>query len=490
MNEVVKRGSHGANGANAKTSAASAAVSTTPRRELPPRPVKPPRPPLARVVDLLGSFGLAVSLLLLLFVLTLLGTLEQRTMSLYDVQKKYFESVFLVADVFGVPVPLPGASLVMGLLSVNLIVGGVIRIRKATATVGVIVAHVGILMLFVGGLVESLWADKGQMTLMEGTSSDQFHSYYEWEITVAEARPDGGTTEHVIGDDRLAGLDPEDRLRIASEALPFDVRIAGWTRNAEVVSARDAEERIRTAHWTEDRWRRYEAASGPDATKKLRAEAASWARNEEAYRDALALGGGDVAGEVIWPLDPGIEAERNVAAAYVAVAPKAASDGGERRRLLEALSDGPWTVTVGGRAFAIDLHHRRWTVPFTVRLKDEGFVKRLYPGTGMPQEFSSNVVMTENGASRDVHITMNAPLRHKGYTFYQSGFRDAQRPGERMSSTFSVVRNPSDRMPIYSWCVIAAGLLVHFVIKLIRHVSVEAKAKAAAAEAAAGSTAS
>src|SRR4030095_16812786 len=46
----------------------------------------------------LSSFGFAAILLVFLMLLTWLGTLEQVEKGLYETQKKYFESIFLVHD--------------------------------------------------------------------------------------------------------------------------------------------------------------------------------------------------------------------------------------------------------------------------------------------------------------------------------------------------------------------------------------------------------
>ena len=53
------------------------------------------------VLALLSSFGLSVVVILMLFVLTLLGTLHHGEwgMSLLDAQKKYFDSLFLIQHI-------------------------------------------------------------------------------------------------------------------------------------------------------------------------------------------------------------------------------------------------------------------------------------------------------------------------------------------------------------------------------------------------------
>jgi hypothetical protein len=385
--------------------------------------------PLGAVLRAIGSFGAAVVLLLILFVLTLLGTLEQQYASLYDVQRKYFESLVLVHDFGPFSLPLPGASLVIGLLSVSLIVGGVIRLRKRTATLGVLVAHLGILLLFAGGLLETLASDKGQMTLYEGSSASHFQSYYEWEISLTERREVGAATEHVLGHDALGDLRPDDVARFTSARLPFDVKVSGWQRNAV-----------------------------PRAV-------------------GFVSGTGEVGGWVLEALPPAQEAERNVPGAYVTLVAKggAAAPGGvDPRGILWGGQSGPWVTTVGGRRFEVDLRTRRWQLPFSVTL--DRFVHRRHPGTSMPSEFSSYVTQAKGGVSVERHITMNEPLRDQGYTLYQSGWGPQDAPeGAPLFSTFSVVRNPADRVPLIACLVIAAGLLLHFGRKLFLHIQAQSR---------------
>ena len=107
------------------------------RTRLPPqRPRRPgggSRAWARRLVGVLGSYTLAVTLLLLLLVLTAVGTFAQAHMSLYDVQRRYFDSLVAVIDVGPISIPLPGGALTIALLSLNLIVGGVIRLRRGSS---------------------------------------------------------------------------------------------------------------------------------------------------------------------------------------------------------------------------------------------------------------------------------------------------------------------------------------------------------------------
>jgi ABC-type transport system involved in cytochrome c biogenesis permease subunit len=249
----------------------------------------------------------------------------------------------------------------------------------------------------------------------ERTVSDRFQSYYEWELAISERRPGGTRVEHVVPWDRLDGLEGS-TLVASGEGLPFDVEVSGWARNA-----------------------RPRRASVP---------------------------GDGVNGWVIEALDPEREAEQNAPMAQVAL--RTRQGRGTPTGLVWGRELAPWAVEVSGRVFEVGLRHRSWALPFSIRLRR--FVHERHPGTGMDSEFSSYVTKLEGGVERDVHITMNQPLRHRGYTFYQSGWGPAAGPpGAPRWSTFAVVRNPSDRVPIWACVVIALGLLFHFVQKLVRH---------------------
>jgi hypothetical protein len=222
-------------------------------------------------------------------------------------------------------------------------------------------------------------------------------------------------------------LDGGGTARFTSARLPFDVEVSGWVRNAEPERA---------------------PREGPDVVEGWRAKRLKAAQT----------------------------AERNLPACVAALRRK---DGGSTlaRTMLWGAHMLPWVHEHDGRRFEVELRKVRWALPFAVRLKT--FVKEDHPGLAMARRFSSYVTRLEGGAAVDAHITMNAPLRHKGYTLYQSGWgpEDA-RPGERLFSTFSVVRNPTDQVPLIACLVIAAGLLFQFGRKLYLHVRREADRRA------------
>ncbi|MDJ0976026.1 MAG: cytochrome c biogenesis protein ResB [Planctomycetota bacterium] len=380
-----------------------------------------------RGLRILGSFGLALVLLGLLWILTLVGTFEQARMSLYAVQEQIFGSAFFVYDLGGVPIPLPGAYLVLALLFVNLLVGGMLRLRKGSSTWGILVTHVGIAMLLVGGFVEERWSTKGRLTLHEGDSAAQFVSFYEWEVVVAELRDDDSAREYVVPHSAFADLGDGGTHRARHAELPFELVLSGYHRNCDI-----------------------RRASGEDG----------------------------IDGYTLTPRAPEAKAEMDIAGLRVDL--EVAGEAAPRRALLWALQGGPYQTVVEGRRFEVDLRRRSYELPFRVHLRR--FERAMHPGTGMASRFSSYVSRVQDGVLVDAHITMNEPMRHAGFTIYQTGWGpEGAGPGERLFSTFSVVENPSDRLPIVACVVIAVGLLWHFGRRLRLHLGAQARRASGAA---------
>jgi hypothetical protein len=372
----------------------------------------------AGLFRLLASYGFVVVVLALLLVLTFLGTLEQVDHGLYSVQKKYFESIVLVHWCFDViPLPLPGAYLLMTLLFVNLCCGAIIRARKSWRRPGMLIAHSGILLLLLGGFVTFKFSIDGNMRLYEGEAANKFQSFHEWEIEIAPVDRDGAPREAlIIPHADLADLKPQETRTFHSDQLPFDLVVSGYAVNSRPMPA-----------------------SGAIALQPI----------DGFYLTTLKLDK---------------EGERNVAGAYATVAEK--ETGKRHEGILWGLSQHPYAVRVGDRDWTIRLTRQRWTVPFTLVL--DQFTKKEHPGTSIPATFMSDVTKVEGRSHEKINITMNEPLRHHGYTFFQSSWGpQGAGPGEQLFSVFAVVRNPADQWPLYACIVVTAGLLIHFGQKLV-----------------------
>lgn len=360
-------------------------------------------------VDFLGSYALSCILFLLLLVLTFLGTVEQIESGLYEVQQRYFQSLVVVHWLFGaLPVPLPGAFLLLGVLLVNLVIGGIVRARRDWTRWGVLAAHIGIVVLLAGGFAKFLYAETGHLTLFEGEQANQFESYYDWEAVLA-AHSEDEAVEYLIPEGQLAALSPGGEVTYTHPDLPFRVRFTNHLRNGRPRLESGAVEMHAVA-----------LERGPEYRLP-------------AVQVHVAEGGDVIAEDWLW--------------------------GGQRMPLVFESDGQTWTI---------DLRRKQTQLPFTVALRD--FTVERHPGTHLPKSFVSEVTRIENGVREEVTISMNKPMRHRGYTLYQSGWgpQDAA-PGERLYTVLAVSHNPVERWPLYASVIIMLGLIYHFVVKLLRH---------------------
>jgi len=361
--------------------------------------------------DVLASMKLACALLVMLGILTWLGTLEQVHSGLFDVQRKYFESFLLVHDFGPVSIPLPGANLVLSILALNLLVGGFVRIRKSRETIGILVTHAGIVMLLLAAIVKHHASQDGRVTLREGESAAWFESDTRWELVVRESLAGGGVHEHVVPFDALEHGETTAPPRVEAADLPFAIE-------------------VRAAH-------------------------------------ANCRPGANGAGVELAPLAHDREVTRNIPGVEFALVGEhgTAPLGG----LVWGAQNSPFAADVAQRRFEIDLRRERHALPFTLALAD--FRKEDHPRSSMPRSFESDVVV--NG-DRKVTISMNEPLRADGLVVYQASWGpQGAAPGTVLFSTFAVVRNPADNLPLVACIVIALGLMHHFTRKLRRHVRLQ-----------------
>ncbi|HIA26591.1 MAG TPA: hypothetical protein EYN79_00480 [Planctomycetes bacterium] len=379
------------------------------------------------LIKILSSQKLAAVLMTLLLLLTFLGTLEQVDHGLFAVQKAYFESWFLVHEIGPVPIPLPGGLLCMSLFGLNLLVGGLVRFRLKPSNLGIFIIHIGMAIMLASGLVKLYISDDGHLTLFEEEESNEFVSYHYWELAIFESGISGPVKEYLIpGEDFLHLGSGKSRVFVDSD-LPFQVELSNFLANCKP---------------------RFEDSD----LQAISPEIEGWALEE-------------------LPME--VAAERNIAglvATVIETAGETSSSG-----LLYGRSDiAPWSFQAGGRSWALALRHRRFSMPFTIRLDD--FHKEDHPGIEMARSFRSDVTKFESGREQKIRIQMNEPLRDGGLVLFQSGWGPSNAPpGARLYTVLSVVRNPSDHWPLYSCIVIGAGMLIAFIQKLLKYAQRQAR---------------
>jgi hypothetical protein len=369
---------------------------------------------MLRLLDGLRSLKLTVACLVLSMILVVLGTLAQVHVGIFEAQKRFFSSFFVywkAGEDISVPV-LPGGALLGALLLMNLLVRYLLDFSDYGRRPGLMLTHVGLIVLLLGGYVATFSSVESQMYLDEGQTVRYSVSSREAELVLIDVTD----PEH----DRVVSV-PQSRLSsggiIEDERLPFRLKVAHYFPNAELVPRREGATPV-------------PATTGVGLS--MTASPLPLASRDDLVDNATAfveiLDGPRSLG--VWLLSSGLEE--------------------------------PQFFSHEGRTYGVALRRCRYYFPFTLTLKD--FRHDKHPGTDIPRNFSSLVRLTPDVGqeARDVLIYMNHPLRHEGKTFYQSGFgkNDAM-------SILQVVENPGWLLPYVSCSLIAVGLLVHFMHHLL-----------------------
>ncbi len=368
---------------------------------------KPPTDRMPRWAGWLIGPRLTVYCLAFLFVLTFWGTLYQVDYGLYAAQERFYNSWLILIGGF---VPFPGTQLVLAVLTVNLTAYLLALVGRSSF--GILVTHAGLLMLLIGGAITHYFAEESQLTLREGETSNVSASYHRWEL--AAWRQDGPVREVMAVD--ADGLQAGDQVTFEDAGLT--VRVEAYHGNA---LAFQAVEPVEDA-----------PLNSRGITSLRRAPAAK-------------------------------EPAENLAGSILVVQPR---EGDPVRLLLFGEDVSATNFLHQGAAWTLALRRVRTPLPFAVKLVD--FVRELHPGTAMAKAFSSKVQVQADGVERALTISMNKPLRDRGYTLFQASY--SEQPGQPQASTFAVTRNAGRLIPYVSTGIIVFGMIWHFVAVLVRRV--------------------
>jgi hypothetical protein len=111
--------------------------------------------------------------------------------------------------------------------------------------------------------------------------------------------------------------------------------------------------------------------------------------------------------------------------------------------------------------------------PLGFQLKLDDFDTEFEPGTEQPTHFTSQVRLTDTAAGikdKPYTISMNNPLDHNGYTFYQINYSRVRDPHTgnftgQFQSIFQVATNPG-RPIIYGGCaLVVLGTFLQFYMR-------------------------
>jgi hypothetical protein len=381
-----------------------------------------------KLFDFFSSLRLAVVFLSLACLLVFIGTIAQVQEGLYAAQERYFRSLFIWWQVpgasFKLPV-LPGGYLVGGVLLINLIVAYIKRFSFTKKKIGLLIIHIGLVLLFVGQFATDMLSKESAMALFEGETKNYSEDFRANELVLIDKS--STTDKERVHSIPMSMVKENGEIRDSS--LPVALRVHKYWHNADLLER---------------------GSNAPPMAIPSGATAGN-------LKDILVI-----PAPIVTDMD-----RRNMPAGVVEVIEGGKSHGSF---LVSSLIARPERIVINGKQYELAMRFKRYYHPFSITLIKATHEK--YVGTEIPKNFASRVRVDNASANeaRETVIYMNNPLRYSGLTFFQfqMGADEARmRPGERPSSTFQVVKNPSWLTPYLSCVLVAVGLIIQFAQHLV-----------------------
>jgi hypothetical protein len=123
----------------------------------------------------------------------------------------------------------------------------------------------------------------------------------------------------------------------------------------------------------------------------------------------------------------------------------------------------PLRLYLEDRAYILSFANRNIDLGFPLTLKE--FRMDKYQGTDRAATYESEVEIPDRGR---VVISMNEPLKHNGFTFYQASFQRDPSTGRPMASILSVNRDPGRWVKYLGSLLIVFGSCVLFWFKRVK----------------------
>jgi len=376
---------------------------------------------LRQAFGFISSLKLTIVVLAAALVLVFGGTMAQVHLGVNEVQKEYFQSLWVWAPIGsqGLRVPIfPGGHLLGAVLLINLITAHCRRFRWTWRKLGIHLIHAGLIIMLAGGLFTDLFSVESYLRLGPGESKNYSEDSQRTELAVIDESDKDFDQVTAIPDSVLGKGGA-----IEHSSLPFRIIVAHFYENSHLALI----ER--------------EGAGQPAASQGIGIHVALTPQPPSASEDANNVASAVI--EIVPPVAPG----------EVTAAPLGTW------LVSEALA-APQEFSCAGKTWRLELRARRYYKPYTLTL--QRFTHERYTGTDIAKNYASLVTLIDPDRSenRDALIYMNHPLRYRGETYYQSGFEKND-----SATILQTVHNPTFLAPYVACAVVGAGLLVQFALQ-------------------------
>lgn len=433
----------------------------------------------------ISSLRLTIVLLAFSLILVFFGTLDQVKWGIHHTQKLYFESFVVYCPAISLlktflahsydaryewfAIPLPGGFTLGALLLANLTAAHFRYFKFGWNKIGISILHFGVLLLLISGFMVSFLQQESVMTLEEtGAPVSYTSDFYRHEIYLKDT-----TDAHadLLTSVLFERVNPKGQTLALPQQQNLNLRVLGTMKNSGA-GLRDQllpqyedflhnNQGTTRSNYSEAQWRQLQRTisglKNPDVIG-IGLDGNPTIRLTQEQTAALRGFAGTMGGVLVEQPETFAENTANARAAVVEVS---TAEGEVLGIWILSSGFGPMipaqTFEHNGHEYELGLRALRYYLPFTLDLQEARH--DLYPGTEIPRNFSSQVIIThaESGEVRPALIYMNNPLRYGGLTFYQY-----QMQSETGRSVLQVVHNPSWLVPYIAVGLVGLGMLIQF----------------------------
>ncbi len=325
------------------------------------------------------------------------GTVAQKYIGLYAATKLFFSDPILFVGV----VPLPGFPIFLVILFINLAFKIIFSSPWTIQNSGIIITHLGAMLLLIGGMITAIFSHEGFIDLGLSQSKSYVEDYHHRVFAILDEEG------NIIHETNHRSIQEQQTIRLNTPSI--EIKIIETCNNCTISKRGNGDD---TFH-------------GMAQHMKL---SDSTLRNTD---------------------------EENMGGITFKVA------GSENDGIYVVLEDVPRypEIFIGDSSYRFALRKQRSSLPFNIELLN--FERELYPGTQMAKSYASHVRITDGDSAWESVISMNEPLRYKGYSFFQSSFIAA--PSGDIS-VLAVVWNAGRTFPYIAGLTMCIGLILHLIL--------------------------
>lgn len=328
------------------------------------------------------------------------GTIAQKYIGLYQATHIFFAAPIVW---IGGAIPLPGMPIFLGIIFINLTFKLVFKSPWTMRNSGIILTHISVLLLLLGGLFTALFSSEGYIALGEGEQKSIISDYHMREFVIMDKQ---GKTLTTLNHKDIKAQKP---LPLDKQ-FPFSIDVHEACENCKIVAREN-----KTEHHI-------------GMAQHMQLETAPPKKNNEENMAGLVF-------QVTYD---------------------------DTHKIFVSLEDVPKypKISVNGKTYKFALRRQHRTLPFSITLL--AFKKDIHLGTDMAKAYQSTVLIRDGDMQWESIISMNEPLRYKGYTFFQSSFINTPQGDV---SVLAAVWNVGRSFPYISGLTMCVGLIVHLFMR-------------------------